>query len=42
MVYGLPDEVLIEAAERGEVLISGCVIPDGVPIMTCPRCRELW
>jgi hypothetical protein len=42
IVYGYPDEELIEAAARGEVDIGGCVVPVDVEMFTCPQCRELW
>lgn len=42
VVYGLPDDDLIAAAEAGLVWIGGCVVPTDVEVSTCPRCGELW
>ena len=39
IAYGLPDGELFEAAERGEVSLGGCVIPEGpIPQWHCTRC----
>ena len=35
IVYGLPGPELMEAAERGEVALGGCVIPDAPPSHEC-------
>jgi hypothetical protein len=37
IVYGMPDDTLFEAAERGEVALGGCVISDHDPSLACPR-----
>ena len=44
IVYGLPAGELFEAAERGEVVIGGCVVgrPGGDPRWSCPDCRHRW
>ena len=38
VVYGYPDHELFEAAERGEVVLGGCVIFDDQPERECLRC----
>ena len=40
IVYGMPVPEVIEAAERGEIRIGGCVIRDGQPLFVCRRCRR--
>ena len=37
--YPLMDEPLLEAHERGDVFLGGCVIPEGpIPQWHCPGC----
>jgi hypothetical protein len=40
--YGMPDEKLIEAAERGEAVIGGCIIEPTNPDFVCqgPECHQ--
>jgi hypothetical protein len=41
--YGFPDQTLIEAAERGEVQIGGCIIDPDNPDFECRGSgRHLW
>ena len=41
LVIGLPDAETFEAAERGEVVLGGCVLDPGpIPEWACPECRE--
>ena len=41
IVYGRPSgKALFEAAERGEVVLGGCVISDDMPLFVCSRCRR--
>lgn len=42
IVYGLPDHGLMEAAERGEVALGGCIIHDDDPSHECPECGHHW
>lgn len=35
IVYGYPDEEVMEAARRGEVALGGCVIVDDQPTHQC-------
>lgn len=43
IVYGLPDPSLSDSAERGEVLLSGCVIAGDDPTAACNRCGAvMW
>jgi hypothetical protein len=37
LVYGYPDDGLMEAAERGQVDLGGCVLSDDDPTRTCSR-----
>ena len=41
IIYGLPDLKVAEAAERGEVVLGGCVIGDD-PILRCRGCGHEW
>ena len=40
IVYGYPGDGLMEAAERGEVVLGGCVIWPNQPRWKCPTCKE--
>ena len=44
VAYGLPDEPLFEAAQRGEVAIGGCIVgrPGGDPDRACRACGHEW
>ncbi|SMO99730.1 hypothetical protein SAMN06273567_11858 [Geodermatophilus aquaeductus] len=37
-VVGLPSAETFEAAERGEVVLAGCVLSEPMPDWACPRC----
>ena len=39
IAYGYPTGETFEAAERGEVVLGGCMVWDGRPTRQCPRCR---
>jgi hypothetical protein len=38
IIYGLPDMELGMAAERGEVVLGGCIVGDESPDYECRRC----
>ncbi len=39
IAWGYPDDELMAAAERGEVILGGCVV--NAPVMLrCPRCNR--
>jgi len=41
--YGLPNRLSAEAAERGELVLGGCVLTDDDPPRCCTNCRAaLW
>jgi hypothetical protein len=42
ILYGMPSphSGMMEAAERGEIAIGGCVIPERPPAFTCPNHHE--
>ncbi len=42
IVYGLPGPGLVEACERGEVLLGGCCLTESDPAWTCPSCGDSW
>ena len=42
IVYGKPGRELVEAAERGEVVIKGCVRPGEAPEWHCKSCGREW
>lgn len=43
IAYGLPGPDLIDAAQRGRVVLGGCVIGDDDPVAACRRCGVgLW
>ena len=40
VAYGYPTLETFEAAERGEVLLGGCVVFDGLLELDCSSCRR--
>ena len=40
VVHGLPTWQLGQAAERGQVVLGGCVVDEDDPQWACPNCRE--
>lgn len=42
IIYALPDLKVAEAAERGEVDLSGCVVGDDDPNLRCRACGHEW
>jgi hypothetical protein len=42
VVYGLPAAEAVSAAERGEIVLGGCVIASDVPEWSCRRCGHRW
>ncbi|CAA9560997.1 MAG: hypothetical protein AVDCRST_MAG70-1662 [uncultured Thermomicrobiales bacterium] len=43
IAYGMPGPEMVAAAERGEILLGGCVVSPDNPTHRCPRChRVLW
>lgn len=38
IAYGFPGAGMFEAAERGEILLGGCVIFEGQPTSRCSEC----
>ena len=42
IVYGLPAGPLIEAADRGEAVIGGCLIHESNPTHECVVCQLRW
>ena len=38
IVYGLPDQELFAASERGEVALGGCIVGDESPDYECRGC----
>ena len=42
IVYGKPPSDILEAADRGEVILGGCVISKDSPKMQCSFCGYKW
>ena len=42
IIYGLPAPTLLEAAERGELILGGCCIPQENPDYQCPICGQRY
>lgn len=38
IAYGMPGEEMHEAAQRGEIILGGCVIMPYAPTWQCPKC----
>ena len=37
VLYGYPGLDAVEAEERGELVLGGCVVGEGMPELACPR-----
>lgn len=42
IMYGLPMDETLRRAERGEVVLGGCAIFDGMPDWHCMTCQHEW
>jgi hypothetical protein len=42
IIYGYPGEELVEAAERGEVKLGGCIVTGDDPGWYCKSCECSW
>ena len=38
VIYGYPDSEAFEEADRGEVVLGGCMVGDFDPATACPKC----
>lgn len=42
ILYGMPAPEAMEGAERGEVVLAGCVVSGDDPQLACRDCGSLW
>jgi hypothetical protein len=44
IVYGLPyvNEHFDTALQRGEIVLGGCCVMDGMPEWSCNECKHRW
>lgn len=42
IIYGYPGPELVGEAERGEVVLGGCVIVHGSKVWACRACAHRW
>ena len=42
IAYGMPDADFFDAAERGEVELAGCIMPEDPPTRRCRTCGAGW
>ena len=42
IAYGKPGTELIKAADRGEVVLGGCMVPEDPPNWHCNNCGAQW
>jgi hypothetical protein len=42
IVYGLPDHEGVAVAERGEIVLGGCVVAPDDPTVQCRSCGSTW
>ena len=40
--YGYPGDEMLEAGERGEIVLGGCVVEDDAPSLACLACGHRW
>lgn len=38
IVYGMPGAELVEASQRGDIVLGGCVISEDAPAFECHSC----
>lgn len=42
IVYGMPDQGLMDLAEKGVIALGGCVVPETIPTLRCQSCGHSW
>ena len=42
IAYGLPGPEMMEEAERGDIVLGGCVVTDDGPEWHCKECAHEW
>ncbi len=42
IVYGNPTLDAVEQAQRGELILAGCLVQAGAPTHACQRCQHEW
>ena len=42
IVYGFPSPKLIEEADKGRVVLGGCVVDANNPKWKCKACKRKW
>jgi len=42
ILYGLPTEEAFEMADRGEIVLGGCILPINGPERKCIPCGHEW
>ncbi len=40
--YGMPGKEMMDRAERGEILLGGCVVEPNSPRWHCKSCKKSW
>ena len=38
IAYGYPGDGMWEAVERGDIVLGGCVVEEGIPLWRCTSC----
>jgi len=41
-MYGLPDPALLEEADKGLLILGGCMVGEESPNWHCGSCRHQW
>jgi hypothetical protein len=42
ILYGYPGQEMLEAAQRGEIVLGGCMVGEDDPQYRCGRCGRTW
>ena len=42
ILYGDPTLDAVEQAQRGELILAGCLVQAGAPTFACSACRHEW
>jgi hypothetical protein len=41
-LYGLPTMDAVDASEREELVLGGCLVPESPPAWSCNACGHRW
>lgn len=42
IVYSYPGPELLDRAAKGEIVLGGCIVEEGMPTRCCKKCAECF